>query len=99
MHPRGLAPEGPARPHWTAHPSSGELALLGQPQPDSSGWHPFQLRSCFYPSERLSLEPHKTRFGWQGADVHWCFLAHPVESGKVAIRPPTEDRGILAHFV
>src|SRR5260221_5867775 len=70
-------------------------------QPDSSGWHPFQQRSCFYPSERLSLEPRETRLDWQGAGVHRTILAPRQETGKG--RGPSipwpKPRGFLAHVL
>src|SRR5260221_14246582 len=67
----------------------------------SSGWHPFQLRSCFYPSERLSLEPSETRLDWQGASVLPTILALGRESSKPGgpFIPRRQAGGFLAHFL
>jgi hypothetical protein len=84
--PRGL-------PGPTGRFTHRRAIVTSDKQPGSSGWHSFQLRSGFYPSERLSLEPHETRFDWQGANcprTPSCWVAGNSETPS----PRVQARGL-----
>src|SRR5262245_25206601 len=56
--PLTLTPEGPARPYWTLTPHG--VAWVAQRPPLVAERAKSTMRYCFYPRERLTVEPIKT---------------------------------------
>src|SRR5215472_233488 len=64
IHPSGLRPKGPARPHWTVHPSPGECDLYSNPaQADGTRAN---CPPAFTQARALAWNP-ETGLNWQGA--------------------------------